>query len=108
MNHIDMIAETGQPSSTTVTIVDPLGLHLRKGKDVVREANKYDAQITARNLSRESEVVNVKSILQLMQLQARQGHRLQLWASGPDSNKALQALKRIFETNIETNIGTME
>lgn len=81
---------------------------MRKGKDVVREANKYDAQITARNLSRESEVVNVKSILQLMQLQARQGHRLQLWASGPDSNKALQALKRIFETNIETNIGTME
>jgi phosphotransferase system HPr-like phosphotransfer protein len=38
----------------------------------------------------------VKSILQLMQLQARQGHVLLLQAAGPDAADALNALSVLF------------
>ena len=74
-----------------------MGLHLRVGKDVVQMANRYQAAITAQNLSRHSSVADVKSILQLMQLQARQGHTLQLRAEGPDAQAALDALTALFE-----------
>lgn len=82
--------------SATVTVKDPQGLHLRTSKDVVRVANQYQAEITAQNLSRSSSQVDVKSILQLMQLQARQGHVILLQAAGPDAADALNALSVLF------------
>lgn len=78
--------------STTVTITSPAGLHLRTSKDVVQAANQFDATIHAQNLTRQSSFVDVKSILQLMQLQARHGHILLLRAEGPDAQIALQTL----------------
>jgi phosphotransferase system HPr (HPr) family protein len=83
--------------SATVIIAHPLGLHLRVSKDVVQVANRFSATITALNLSRRSPVVDVKSILQLMQLQARQGHSVQLCAEGTDAQAALDALCPLFE-----------
>jgi phosphotransferase system HPr (HPr) family protein len=83
--------------TATITIVHPLGLHLRAGKDVVQVACRFRATITARNLTRASPVVDVKSIIQLMQLQARQGHRVQLEADGPDAQDALEALRSLLE-----------
>jgi multiphosphoryl transfer protein len=80
----------------TVTVSDPMGLHLRTGKDVVRIASQFEAHITAKNLSRSSGPVDVKSILQLMQLQARKGHVLLLCAQGPDAINALNALSALF------------
>ncbi|MCY4082592.1 MAG: HPr family phosphocarrier protein [Caldilineaceae bacterium] len=85
-----------QSKSVVVTVSDPRGLHLRSGRDVVRTASQFQAQITAANLSRNSNAVDLKSILQLMQLQARQGHDLQLAASGPDADAAIEALCSLF------------
>jgi phosphotransferase system HPr (HPr) family protein len=87
---------TTEPVVTSITISDPLGLHLRVGKDLVKVANQYSSTITAENLSRPSPVVDVKSILQLMQLQARQGHTLRLAAEGPDAQAAISAVSEIF------------
>jgi phosphotransferase system HPr (HPr) family protein len=87
---------TSEPVTTSIIILDPLGLHLRVGKDLVKVANRYDCSITAENLSRPSPVVDVKSILQLMQLQARQGHTLRLAADGPDAQAAINAVAQIF------------
>ena len=86
-----------QPSkSVVVTVSDPRGLHLRSGRDVVRIASRFQARITAANLSRNTNAVDLKSILQLMQLQARQGHSLHLAASGPDADEAIEALCSLF------------
>ena len=87
---------TTESVNTSITILDPLGLHLRVGKDLVKVANQYRAIITAENLSRPSPVVDVKSILQLMQLQARQGHTLRLSAAGPDAQAAITAITQVF------------
>ncbi len=82
--------------SVVVTVTDPRGLHLRSGRDVVRTASRFQSQITASNLSRNTGAVDLKSILQLMQLQARQGHDLKLAASGPDAVAAIDALFSLF------------
>lgn len=92
----------GQINSTVVTIRHPLGLHLRKSRDVVQTANQFEASITAQNLSRDSQAVDVKSILQLMQLQARTGHQLRLSADGPDAEEALNALTVLFESSSQS------
>lgn len=88
------------PEIAVVTVAHPLGLHLRIGKDVVQTASKYEASITARNLTRASPDVNMKSILQLMQLQARQGHQIQLSAEGPDAPAALAELSLLLENRL--------
>jgi len=86
-----------QPSkSVVVTVSDPRGLHLRSGRDVVRLASQFQARITAANLSRNTSAIDLKSIIQLMQLQARQGHDLQLAATGPDAVAAIEALSSLF------------
>jgi phosphotransferase system HPr (HPr) family protein len=82
---------------TEVLINHPLGLHLRKGKDVVQVANRFQACITAQNLTLASAEVDAKSILQLMQIQARQGHTVRLAAAGPDAPAALSALSALFD-----------
>ncbi len=82
-----------------VTIHHPHGLHLRKGKEVVQLAGQFKAEITAQNLTRSSPVVDAKSILQLMQLQARQGHILRLCAQGPDAEAALASLVALFDSS---------
>ncbi len=92
---------TTESFSTHCTVHHPSGLHLRVGKDLVTIANQFRADITVQNLSRPSPVVDAKSILQLMQLQARQGHTLCLSAQGPDAQEALAALCRLFSESIE-------
>lgn len=89
-------SENRTDHEAVVVVSDPLGLHLRTGKDVVRVASQFESEITALNLSRESAHVDVKSILQLMQLQARQGHEIRLVASGNDAAAALDALRSLF------------
>lgn len=83
-----------------VTIAHPMGLHLRTGKEVVQLANQFEAEIQAQNLTRESPTVNLKSILQLMQLQARHGHVLLLHACGHDAAAALSALEQLLKSSI--------
>ncbi len=82
--------------SRTVTVQEPMGLHLRTGKAIVQTANRFQARIAIRNLDQDVGPVDAKSILQIMQLQARQGHRLELVAQGPDARPALEALAQIF------------
>lgn len=81
-----------------MTITNPAGLHLRTSKDVVQAASQFVATIRAQNLTHQSPLVDVKSILQLMQLQARYGHTLLLRADGPDAQAALDTLCTILTT----------
>ncbi len=81
----------------TVTVSQPEGVHLRAGKEVVTLAASFDAELEARNLSRASPVVDLKSILALMQLQARQGHQLLVRARGVDAESALAAMQSLLD-----------
>ena len=86
------------PQTACVTITEPLGLHLRAGSDLVQVANRFAASITAENLSHPNAVANVKSIVQVMQLQARHGHVLRLSAAGPDAGEAMHPFGAVCAT----------
>lgn len=86
------------PIERMVTVANPQGIHMRIGKEIVRVAARYAAEIRAHNLSRPSPEVNVKSILLLMQLQAHGGHQLLLTATGNDAAEALSALAELIES----------
>lgn len=83
--------------TTTVTVIHPQGIHLRVGKDLAYVANRFVATTTARNVTLSTPPVDLKSILQIMRLQARTGHVIQLSTSGPDAQEALTALRTVFE-----------
>ncbi|MEM7128595.1 MAG: HPr family phosphocarrier protein [Chloroflexota bacterium] len=91
-----MIITDNSLHSITFTIAHPLGLHLRKSRDFVNVANQFDASISVQNLSHGTLVADACSIIQLMQLQAREGHRMSIQAEGPDAEKALEALQNLL------------
>lgn len=88
---------TTAPLTTTVTVAHPQGIHLRVGKDLAYVANRFESTTTARNITLSTPPVDLKSILQIMRLQARTGHVIQLSANGPDAQEAMNALRDVLE-----------
>jgi phosphotransferase system HPr (HPr) family protein len=83
----------GDTLQRTVIITNPQGLHLRPMAAFVQTANGFKSEV---ELRREGLIVNGKSILDLMQLQATYGTELTVSAAGPDAQKALDALIAIL------------
>jgi len=75
--------------STTVTILNRLGLHARPAAKFVQTAARFDSQI---QVSRNGKNVNGKSIMGMMMLAAAQGAELEITTEGSDAEEALSAL----------------
>jgi len=78
-----------------IKIKNAQGLHARPASVFVKIANKFEAEVTVK---KGGESVNGKSIMGLMTLAANQGSTLEIEASGPDADKAMEELER-FLTN---------
>lgn len=70
-------------------IVNQLGLHARAAARFVETSSRFTAEVTVSN---GDESVSGKSILGLMMLAAGQGTQLELIATGPDADGAIDAL----------------
>jgi phosphotransferase system HPr (HPr) family protein len=83
-----------------LTINHPAGLHLRPAALFVRTANRFTAQVTLANLSRDgSAAVDAKSMLGVMQAAVSQGHQVRVKAEGADAAEAVDALAELVESN---------
>ena len=78
--------------SRTVTIVNRRGLHARAAARFVKTAERFKAEIT---VARKDSVVSGLSIMGLMMLAAAPGATLELRASGPEAEAALEALTKL-------------
>lgn len=91
-----------QPSTQTlrtrVVIKNRLGLHARPAMSFVDVANSFSSDI---QVSKGSQVVDGKSIMQMMMLAATQGTELQIHASGGDAAKALEALTALVDRKFD-------
>ena len=76
----------------TVEILNRLGLHARPAMAFVDIANGFKADI---RVSKGEQVVDGKSIMQMMMLAATQGTELQIQASGADADDAVLALREL-------------
>ena len=72
-----------------VKIPNSLGLHARPAMQLVDVANRFQADL---QIAKGSQLVDAKSIMQVMTLAATQGTKLVLSAIGPDATEALDAM----------------
>jgi len=73
-------------------------LHARPAALFVKTAAKYKSDIF---VSRDSQVVNGKSIMGVMMLAAENGAELTISANGEDEDEALQGLSELFERKFD-------
>jgi phosphoenolpyruvate-protein phosphotransferase/dihydroxyacetone kinase phosphotransfer subunit len=75
------------------------GLHARPAARFVQMAGKYTAEIQVKNLTNGKGPVTAKSLNALATLGAVQNHQIEICASGPQAQEALQALSGMVEEN---------
>lgn len=77
-----------------VTIKNRLGLHARPAMEFVDTASAFAAKISVK---RRDQVVDGKSIMQMLMLAATQGTELELVAEGADAPKAIEKLVKLID-----------
>ena len=100
VSQLSATPSVGPTRELTLTILNSLGLHARPAAQFVQTASRYQAQVTVRNLTENSEPVNGKSINQLTTLGIRAGHQIVVAAQGSEAEQALDALVTLIETGL--------
>lgn len=91
--------EIGVRAGLRLAIRNRLGLHARPAARFVQTANRFQADIRVRDLTSGRGPVNAKSINAVATLGARQGHEVEVTASGLDADAALEALRTLADAN---------
>lgn len=96
----DGVSTPPSASETCVlTVTAPHGLHARPAARFVREVGAHPGvQVRVRNLDTGSSPVDGRSLTGIATLDARQGHRIEVSASGEDAPELLEALAALAET----------
>ncbi|WP_260261886.1 fused PTS fructose transporter subunit IIA/HPr protein [Vibrio intestinalis] len=91
---------TDSSNSQTFTIKNAHGLHARPGAMLVACAKKFDAAIAVRNLDTDSQQVNAKSLMKVIALGVKHGHKLEFSADGHDAQAALEAIGQAIQSGL--------
>ena len=87
-------------ASAVVTVANKLGLHARPATLFVATASRFESQITVRRCDQD-ETVDGKSIMQLMMLAATQGTDIEITATGPDADEAVENQVRLVKSGFQ-------
>ena len=93
-----MASQADQSVTREVQIANKLGLHARPAMQFVELANRFKAVVT---VSKEAQMVDGKSIMQVMLLAASCGTNLLLSADGIDAADAIDALAELVERKFD-------
>ncbi|MBY0263044.1 MAG: HPr family phosphocarrier protein [Phycisphaerales bacterium] len=85
-------------TSVKVVIVNRLGLHARPAMCFVDAAMPFGAAVSVK---RGDQVVDGKSIMQMMMLAATKGTELEILADGDDAEAACAALKKLVDSGFD-------
>jgi phosphoenolpyruvate---glycerone phosphotransferase subunit DhaM len=86
----------GDPLSVDEVLINPEGLHARPAAMLVQTVGGYDALVDVTNLTTGTGPVTAKSMMGLLSLGAKQGHRIKLDGHGPDAATAVSALRGLL------------
>ena len=92
----------------TFTIINPHGLHARPSAMLVKAVKEFSSQIWVANLDGDGKAVNAKSLMKLVSLGVRQGHRLHFTAKGEDAELALQSIGQAITDGLGEGEGAGE
>ncbi len=104
-----------EPSSIVSTPIQPtreirlvvqnqMGMHARPAAKFVTTAARFQSQITLRNVTANTKLINGKSINQVVTSGIRQGDEIAIAATGADATEALAALQKLVEANFGENL----
>jgi phosphoenolpyruvate-protein phosphotransferase/dihydroxyacetone kinase phosphotransfer subunit len=108
--HLNTVSREANPSQATLsqenrlvlqlTVKNSLGLHARPAARFVQTAGKFPHEnVLVSNLTTKNGPVNAKSINGVITLGVRQGHQIEVTASGPDARAALDAIQALAQEN---------
>lgn len=80
-----------------VIIANEVGLHARPASIFLREAIKYDSEVT---LIKDDREYNGKSIMSILSMQGHRGSEITIRCEGNDEIKALKNLRKIIEDGL--------
>lgn len=81
----------------TYVITDPLGIHARPAGLLVKAAAPFESKLT---LSTAQKSADLKRIIAVMSLGAKQGDTLVISAEGADEEAALEAIGTFLKENL--------
>ncbi len=87
-----------EPVRTQVVIRNKLGMHARPAMSFVDVANGFKSDVRVR---KGDQVVDGKSIMQVMMLAATQGTELEIEATGDDAQKAIDKLVALVDRHFD-------
>ncbi|WPU24552.1 fused PTS fructose transporter subunit IIA/HPr protein [Cedecea neteri] len=85
-------APTEEALSAEFTIRNEHGLHARPGTALVNTIKQFNSEITVTNLDGSGKPANGRSLMKVVALGVKKGHRLRFTAQGQDAEQALKAI----------------
>lgn len=86
------VAEEDSVVSAEFVLRNEHGLHARPGTLLVNTIKKFESQITVTNLDGSGVPANGRSLMKVVALGVKKGHRLRFTANGSDAAQALEAI----------------
>jgi phosphocarrier protein HPr len=84
---------------TKLLVTADVGLHARPAAVFVQQANKFDSEISVRNVTADGDWADAKSILSVLTLGVEKDHEIELEVDGPDESEAVAALTDLVQSN---------
>lgn len=103
-------AENGSSNTSTsgitqdFTVLNPHGLHTRPSTQLVTTIKQFESTITVSNLDGTATPVNGRSLMKIVSLGAKCGHRLRIHAEGTDAQKAIVTIGEAINSGLGEEI----
>jgi phosphotransferase system HPr (HPr) family protein len=85
--------------SIRLKVIHEVGLHARPASIFVETAAAFQSDIQVTNTTTDRGPVNAKSVLSVLTLGVEKDFEIELTASGPDEQEALDALTELIQGN---------
>ncbi len=83
-----------------LVVINPTGLHARPAAIFTAAAKKFESTIRIRNLTKESEWANAKSVLGVLGIGVECNHEIEIEVEGADEANAAEALRHAIENRL--------
>jgi phosphoenolpyruvate-protein phosphotransferase/dihydroxyacetone kinase phosphotransfer subunit len=92
-------ADAGPGTTTRLVVSNRLGLHARPAARFVTTASGFDARVTVRDLTNGRGPADARSLNAVATLGVAHGHEIEVAASGPEADAALEAIRALADAN---------
>lgn len=94
------VAEQADVLTAEFTIRNEHGLHARPSTALVTVIKQFASDITVTNLDGTGKPVNGRSLMKVVALGVKKGHRLRITASGADAEQAMKAIEEAIVSGL--------